>query len=1088
MRWLPLPVALGILCIGSPTVLAQESKPEVIGTPKAASPQRAWLTDLARGRADAVQNKRPILVRIGAEWCPWCKKLDQEILLPDVQTALGGWTLVVVDADRSADDLQALGVGPIPALRVLSPLGRVVASRDGFLPAKDLVAWLDEHREKSSDTPVEELSDTKEPSAVALVRLVRQLDQPDALLRETAIHRLQGRPALAAEPVVAAFADGTLQRRLAALELLSLWQAPVAGLDPWQPRTISVERLKGLRDWASLTAKAKAAAAPESKGSPARLVAAAAEIDRIQTAEPAEVPAIRERLARVGRDLLPTVYDRLKKVEGDDERERLTALRYRLVGSDGLAMKWPGGLERLAATAVATRHKAVDELVQLASADDEALWLELFSDPDPLVRETALKGLNAIDSSGSSKALIGLLADPEPNVRAAVLKQLAERPSSRLVARLEEYVAKETDPDLVVHAVRVLREIKDVKALKVLIDVLKHPEWSVRAEAVEGIGKQVELHANRSQNNSTASNATAEGITALIERLDDPDGFVVGRAITALKEIDSADAVAPLIKVIEKHPELASKAIESLVGWRRDKPTMTKKALPLLRGFAEHARADVRAAVVAALGGAKEEDLAVEVLAGLSDSESTVRISAAKVIFAKYETLRQADPSTRNAESEPPAPGGENPSEKWLTHLQEGKGKPKSMQPSIAPLIKMLASPSAEERLAAALPLIAAGTRSQAATELVNVAKEQPDLIGKASDALPWRHWPERTEMFRALRAAHPGQDEVVLLVRNFSEVNDVRAADLLWGVIVSDDVSAQAIAAIYEAIRKSYFGQNYYNPSNTPKGLRRQVAAAIRQRSESGSQRQRSLALSMLLSASPDESAEVARKIRDDPTTPPGLHRDAFQILLMSGDRAEGLKMSLAALAGSNPTDQLLALRFITSDFDSLTRFREGISLSTDSPVVTAMSNRGGDDSSRLPKLPRDLKPEMVKPLLTAKDSETVARAGYTLALLEDPEGLKALLDYAIKPLSNEDSWNRMAYQAIAQAGDDTHVPVLEMIYNRLHANVDKYGSAQNIKDLYWTIRSMDGPNARKLRKRIRHEVGMPFLRGEAGISEWDF
>src|SRR5206468_439406 len=110
-------------------------------------------------------------------------------------------------------------------------------------------------------------------------------------------------------------------------------------------------------------------------------------------------------------------------------------------------------------------HRAVDELAGLASTGEDGLWLELFSDPDPLVRESALRGLAATGAADASGALIGLLDDPEPNVRAAVLKQLAEHPSAGVVPRLAEYVAREGDPDLVVHAVRVLREVGDKKAL-----------------------------------------------------------------------------------------------------------------------------------------------------------------------------------------------------------------------------------------------------------------------------------------------------------------------------------------------------------------------------------------------------------------------------------------------------------------------------------------------------------------------------------------------------------------------------------------------------------------------------------------------
>ena len=71
--------------------------------------------------------------------------------------------------------------------------------------------------------------------------------------------------------------------------------------------------------------------------------------------------------------------------------------------------------------------------------------------------------------------------------------------------------------------------------------------------------------------------------------------------------------------------------------------------------------------------------------------------------------------------------------------------------------------------------------------------------------------------------------------------------------------------------------------------------------------------------------------------------------------------------------------------------------------------------------------------------------------------------------------------YQAIAEVGDDSQVSVLEQIYASAQTAGAAPGSDRSIvKELYWTIRGMEGANARRLRKRIRDEVGMPFLRGE--------
>src|SRR5436305_14644871 len=100
--------------------------------PPTANPGLAWLSKLPEGYAQARRRGQPVFVRFGAASCPWCRKLEAELRDPALAKELDRWTLVsldVVDADR---DARALAVGPVPSLRILTPNGRVVASREGF--------------------------------------------------------------------------------------------------------------------------------------------------------------------------------------------------------------------------------------------------------------------------------------------------------------------------------------------------------------------------------------------------------------------------------------------------------------------------------------------------------------------------------------------------------------------------------------------------------------------------------------------------------------------------------------------------------------------------------------------------------------------------------------------------------------------------------------------------------------------------------------------------------------------------------------------------------------------------------------------
>ena len=64
-------------------------------------------------------------------------------------------------------------------------------------------------------------------------------------------------------------------------------------------------------------------------------------------------------------------------------------------------------------------------------------------------------------------------------------------PTRHSIAKISAYLKTETDPDLVVHGVRVL---KAAAAPANLIELLHHPSWQVRAEAAEALGTLASPH------------------------------------------------------------------------------------------------------------------------------------------------------------------------------------------------------------------------------------------------------------------------------------------------------------------------------------------------------------------------------------------------------------------------------------------------------------------------------------------------------------------------------------------------------------------------------------------------------------------
>ena len=284
--------------------------------PPEAAKTLPWLSSLAEGQRRAAADRKPIFIRVSASWCPPCRKLDAEIEKPSVQAELARWTLVCLDVDKAEEEAGELNVTSIPALRIRTMLGETVAAEEGFLTAEDLVSWLKKQHDAAAAEADEVLLSDDEPDAAGVVRLLRQFQQRNPAIREAAIRRLAAYPQKARlRKWSGAFAEGNLSRRLAALELLRQWRAPIADLDPWQPQSLTKERIAALERWAEkyvATAEAK-------KLTEQDLAEARREIDRMLMANPeSDAAAIRQRLAGYGAGLLPEVAARLKETAADE--------------------------------------------------------------------------------------------------------------------------------------------------------------------------------------------------------------------------------------------------------------------------------------------------------------------------------------------------------------------------------------------------------------------------------------------------------------------------------------------------------------------------------------------------------------------------------------------------------------------------------------------------------------------------------------------------------------------------------------------------------------------------------------------------
>jgi HEAT repeat protein/thiol-disulfide isomerase/thioredoxin len=580
----------------------------------------ATIQSLDAALKQAVVTRTPVFVIAGATWCGPCKQLEKEMEAGSVVDELGRWIVVHIDVDHDAAAATKLAVSSIPALRVLSPDGRLVASDEGVRDSDSLLEWLKEAFLLSTEGA--ELTNPAKLTSVTVRGVLRSFRSREASVREAAITRLAGAADLAATHVVAEFPNGTLSERLAWLELLTIWGAPVEGLDPWVPETVTTDRIKSLEDWLEKAEFPKPASAAELSHS--ETLEALRMLRLLRSANPSEATAIREQLARMGRGVLPLIREAMEFVESDDIRAGLAAARYRVAAADDLTSRWPGGIERLASPDLRVRVAAVNELGREAVDGDEDLLAELVSDPTPLIREMSLEALSRLGAGDLSGPLARLIEDPDLNVRAAVLKHLAVHPLPGLVPHLVRYIQKERDTDLVVHAVRGLAEIQDSSATIALVPLLEHASWRVRAEAASGInGATKRAYGDNSENLKTLI------LPEFVERLDDEDGFVVGRileglpSLTAAKGIPILEVRAALGRAVERHPALARPvfAVAAL-------PALVGDYAPELRRYTTHADPEIRGAAIVAIVELLHAEAEPELIAGLKDSDSFVRVSS----------------------------------------------------------------------------------------------------------------------------------------------------------------------------------------------------------------------------------------------------------------------------------------------------------------------------------------------------------------------------------------------------------------------------------------------------------------------------
>lgn len=107
---------------------------------------RDWLTSVDEALAVAVKKDQRILVDLYAEWCGWCKRLEEDVFsTPAFQEFAKDYVLLRVDTEDGAEGSQlqqAYEAYSLPTTLVLDNQQVMIAEVKGYAPAPQYVATI----------------------------------------------------------------------------------------------------------------------------------------------------------------------------------------------------------------------------------------------------------------------------------------------------------------------------------------------------------------------------------------------------------------------------------------------------------------------------------------------------------------------------------------------------------------------------------------------------------------------------------------------------------------------------------------------------------------------------------------------------------------------------------------------------------------------------------------------------------------------------------------------------------------------------------------------------------------------------------
>jgi thiol:disulfide interchange protein len=129
----------------APDDAATDIQPDPPAPDDAASdnPELVWHPSLDDALAEATKRDSLVVVDAYADWCGWCKVLDEKTLsTKQVRAELKSFALCKLDTEKYPAISKRLRVRGLPTTLVLDKTGKIIASKAGFVPPDVYIAFL----------------------------------------------------------------------------------------------------------------------------------------------------------------------------------------------------------------------------------------------------------------------------------------------------------------------------------------------------------------------------------------------------------------------------------------------------------------------------------------------------------------------------------------------------------------------------------------------------------------------------------------------------------------------------------------------------------------------------------------------------------------------------------------------------------------------------------------------------------------------------------------------------------------------------------------------------------------------------------